>query len=79
MNKRQRIIKIGEVWKRYHIPSMPNYYKRPKNAIFISSANSYKHEQLKFKTCYELREAGIDFITECVENKKDLNLGLFLL
>ncbi len=71
MNKKDRIIKKTEVWKSYHIPSMPNYMRRPKNAIFISSANSYEHELLKFKTCYEFRKEGIDFVCEAVRNKKD--------
>jgi hypothetical protein len=45
--------------------------RRPKNAIFISTANSIEHEIWKTKICYELKQQGKSFITECVRNTKD--------
>ena len=73
MNKTDQTIKKSEIYKKYHIPGCHNYMKRPKNAVFISPGNSLEHEQLKLKTCYELRKEGIDFITEACRNNKDDN------
>jgi len=61
----------NKFWGKYHIPSCPNYMKRPKNAIFISSSNSLEHEMLKLKVCYQFRKEGINYITEAVRNKLD--------
>lgn len=71
MNKREKMMIEKENYSKYHIPSCPSYMKRPKNAVFISTSNSLDHEILKLKTCYELRQLGINFITEAVRNKKD--------
>lgn len=73
MGKREVIKRIKEVHSSYHIPSMPNYYKRPKNAIYISAANGPIHEHKKLDICLEFRKLGIDYITEAVRNKKDKN------
>jgi len=62
---------MNNVWHSYHIPSMPHYMRRPKNAIYINPSNSLKHEIKKMEICYEFRQAGIDFITEAVPNDRD--------
>jgi hypothetical protein len=69
MNKKDQMLKVEETAKCYHIPSMPNYARRPKNAIFLNPSNSWAHEMLKCKTCYELKSTGCQFITECEANK----------
>jgi hypothetical protein len=68
--------------KNYHCPGSASLIKRAKNAIYFSSANSKEHEMAKAEICYELKELGHDFITECVNNKNglrrdivDLNTG----
>jgi len=42
--------------------------KRPyaKNSIKISAHNSFSHELMKFKICYQLRKEGKEFITEVI-------------
>ena len=71
MNKKDQMLKVEETAKCYHIPGMPNYARRPKNAIFLNPSNSWAHEMLKCKTCYELKGTGCQFITEACRNKPD--------
>ena len=52
--------KRQETYKKYHIPGCSAYYRRPKNAIYISPANSLKHELAKAKVCYYIRKYGLD-------------------
>jgi len=59
-----------EVYDSYHIPGQPNFMRRPKNAVHISPGNGLKHEVLKTWVCYALRKEGVNYITECVRNKK---------
>ena len=58
MNKMFQGVEEAEVYKRYHVPSMPNYAHRPKNALFISRANSVLHEGGKFLAAYMVRKWG---------------------
>ena len=58
--------------KAYHTPGCSKYIKRAKNAIFVSTSNSYEHELAKFNTCWKLKKQGFDFITEAAENKTGL-------
>lgn len=71
VSKRDKAIKRMITYKQYHIPSCANYMKRPKNAIYISTANSIEHERAKVDLCYELKEQDKYYITEAVRNEKD--------
>jgi hypothetical protein len=66
------MLKRMENYRKYHIPGCSNYYRRPKNAIYINPANSLKHEIGKLTKCYELRKIKHEFITEAVENATGL-------
>jgi len=57
-----------ENYEKYHIPGCANYVRRPKNAIYISTANTIAHEFAKLKICYDLRKKGRTIITEAVPN-----------
>lgn len=59
-----------ENYKKYHTPGCQNYIKRPKNAIFISPANSIEHELTKALICYDIKKQGHIFITEAVPNNR---------
>ena len=72
-------MKRNEVWKSYHTPGMPNYAKRKRNAIFISTANTLKHEIGKLACCYRLRKEKKEFITEAVDNKTGLRRDIVCL
>ena len=72
MNKKE-LIKIRNTnWNKYSTPGCPRYYKRKRNAIFISVANSLAHEQKKLEVCYNLKKEGKEFITEAYENATGL-------
>lgn len=73
MNQRQLLMKRKEIYGSYHIPSCNHYMKRPKNAVYISVANSIEHEIAKLKVCYDLRKERKEFITEACRNQKDEN------
>jgi hypothetical protein len=70
MNQQERKQKIKENWHKYHVPGMPNYTTLKRNAIFISVANSLKHELKKLEVCYELKSLGKEFLTEAEKNTK---------
>lgn len=72
MNKRDKIVYRNEIWRKFHSPGCQNYCKRKKNAVFISPANSLKHEKAKLEVCWLLRKIKEDFITECVSNATGL-------
>ncbi len=59
-----------EVWKKYHIPGSPAYVRRPKDCIYISTANSLIHEIAKTIIAYEIKKQGRHFITEAVPNDR---------
>lgn len=65
MNKLEQL-KV-ENYKKYHTQGMPNYARPKINVIFISIANSLKHELKKLEICYKLRKDNYSFITEAVE------------
>lgn len=73
MSKSSQALKVKKHYSLYHTPGCPYYVKRPKNAVFISPANSLEHEVAKLKVCYELRQNKCNFITEAVRNHKDEN------
>ena len=70
MNKKELMMKRRKVWYQYHIPGMGNLNRIKINAIFLSAANSWKHEKRKCKICYGLLKEGKQFITEAELNKK---------
>ena len=68
MNKKQKIIKESETYKKYHIPNLRNYMRRQKNCVIIHTANGLPHEIEKLKVCYEIQKEGHKFITEAQRN-----------
>lgn len=70
MNQRERMQRIKENYNKYHIPGMTNIHRIKRNAVFISTANSLKHELKKLEICYELKKAGKEFITEAEKNSR---------
>lgn len=60
MNKKDLIKKRSETYKKYHIPGCQAYYKRPKNGVYLSSANSIEHEMAKAKICYYILKYGLE-------------------
>jgi len=59
--------------KKYKVPGGNSYMLRSKNAIFISSANTLKHEMMKLVIAYSLRKWGDFKITDEVrESLEDL-------
>ena len=64
MNKRDKIMSEKAIYNAYHIPGMSNLHRVKKNAIMISTANSYEHELEKFNICYKLKGQYHNFITE---------------
>lgn len=79
MNKKEIFLKRRETYKKYHIPGCTNYYKRPRNAIYISPANGLQHEIKKLEVCYNLRKEGKVFITEAVGNKDSRRVDIVCL
>ena len=61
--------KRNDTARQYHVPGMPNYTSRKRNAIHFSKANSKPHEMGKASICYDLLAEGKSFITEAVHNK----------
>ena len=45
-------------YRSYHIPSMPNHHSVKRDAIFISTANSVKHELTKSFICILIKNFG---------------------
>ncbi len=70
MNQKERKERIKLNWYKYHIPGCTNIYRIKRNAIFISIANSLKHELKKLEVCYELKSLGYEFLTEAEKNLK---------
>lgn len=62
-------IEMGN-YRHYHTPSCGNLNSVKLDAIFISTANSYKHELKKFEICWEIKEQGQHFLTEAEKNRK---------
>lgn len=69
MNKKQKIIKEIDNYKKYHIPNLQNYIRRQKNCVIIHTANGKTHEMKKFEVCYDIQKEGHHFITEAQRNK----------
>lgn len=69
MNQRELLIQRKKVWRSYHVPGKGNYTTRPINAIFLSPANTWEHEEAKCSVCYGLLKRKSKFITEAVSNK----------
>ncbi|MEK6882300.1 MAG: hypothetical protein AABY22_21960 [Nanoarchaeota archaeon] len=81
-NKLETLKSIRENWGKYHINGMSNIHRVKRKALFLSKANSFEHEEEKFRICYELTQMGHEWITEAVDNKSglrrdviDLNTG----
>jgi len=70
MNQAERKRAIKDNYNKYHPPGGSNFQTLKRNAIFISAANSLKHEMKKLEICYELKSIGIPFLTEAEKNKK---------
>ncbi len=79
MNKKDLTIQRKNILKSYHITGCQNYVKRPKNAVYLSAANSWKHECLKAKICWELLKEKKQFITEGVSNRSGLRHDIICL
>lgn len=59
---------IPAYYRQYHIPGQPSHYSVKKNAIFISNANSLKHELSKFLACYMIKKySDVKFTKELIE------------
>ena len=69
MNKKQKIIKESEIYKKYHIPNLQNFMRRQKNCVIIHTANGLPHEMKKLEICYNIQKEGQHFITEAQRNK----------
>ena len=69
MNQRELLIKRRKVWYSFHIPGTTNLHRIKKNAVFLSAANSWEHEQRKCWICYKLKADGKEFITEAERNR----------
>jgi len=69
---RKRILTKEEkkIWKSYHIPGMGNLNSVKLDAIFISTANSLRHEMQKTILCYGLKMKNHRFITEAEKSIK---------
>lgn len=66
MNQKDLALKRNDTQRKYRTPNCP-LKPRPRNAIFISPANSLKHEMKKLQICYELAKSNVQFITEAEE------------
>ena len=69
MNNKQRQENIITNLHRYHVPGQVNT-SLTRNVIYISTANSLKHELKKLELCYALKKEGIEYITEAERIKK---------
>lgn len=49
---------ISDPYKQYHIPSRPNYCRRPKNAVILSAGSRANHEIGKAVVAYQLIKYG---------------------
>ena len=70
MNKKELMMTRRKNWYKYHIPSCGNLMRVKKNAVFLSAANSLKHEMRKAAICYALKKQKHEFITEAERNRK---------
>lgn len=50
MNKKEQIMKQMSIHSSFHITGCANYVKRPKNAVYLSAANSIEHELTKIRS-----------------------------
>lgn len=69
MNKNELALRRRKVYRSYHIPGQSHLHPRKINAVFLSPANSWLHEQAKCKVCYDLLKEHKKFITEAVNNR----------
>ena len=58
-----------ERWCKYHHPGCSSIYRVKVNAVWLSAANTWKHEQAKAKKAHDLLRLGHKYITEAVNNK----------
>ncbi len=70
MNEQERKKRVRDNYLKYHVPGLSNIHRIKKNCIFISTANSLKHELKKLEVCYELKTLGCEFLTEAEKNLK---------
>jgi len=60
-------LKIRHNYNQYHVPCCPRTHKLKKNAIFISTTNSVKHEMAKALACYMIKKWGeVKFSLEAI-------------
>lgn len=72
MNKKQKIVRELETYKKYHIPNLQNFMRRQKNCVIIHTANSLIHELKKLEICYNIQKDGQKFITEAQRNNSKI-------
>ena len=70
MNKLQK--QRYTTWCKYHITGCSAIHRIKRNAVFIHTNASLKHELMKAEVCYNLRKQNKEFITEAVDNKTKL-------
>ena len=70
MNRKELLIKRRRNWYDYHLPGCGNLKRVKKNVVFISAANSLKHELAKAEVCWLIKKARHEFITEAERNRK---------
>jgi len=74
MNKLELKTERETTWKSYHVPSMPNYTKLKKNAVFLAANNTYKHEISKALGALMLIKHGdIKFTNELISSINHLD------
>lgn len=71
MNKQQREQKKRDNLMKYHSPKGQSS-RRELNTIHFSTGESKEHFMAKCEKCYELREQGVDFITEAIDKYTNL-------
>ena len=74
MNEKQKLQRRKEIWHKYHVPGCSNLHSLKINAIFISTANSLKHELKKTEVCYKIKKKGNNFITEAERKKRRVDV-----
>ena len=79
MNKKEKSIKINSVQRRYHIPGQSHLYPRKRNAVFLSSANSWEHEKVKSHVCWLLLRRKLKYVTEAVRNVDGVRVDVVVL
>lgn len=56
-------------WHKYHVPGQSHHTTRPRNAVFVSAANSIEHETFKFLGAIMVQRFGDVLINETIKEK----------